>query len=400
MPAGTYDQFPGIDSDNNFAPEVRSAFMASTDVKAAIDARATTVANAKVAAATAVRQYQNYRWADQGARLAQTGMRKFDRGVQLDNGQEWQYDGAAWQTYLFAKSALTDIQTLDIPGNYRVTSLSMLFNLMNDDSKRPAPGSIIHVGYSPTSGNSATDYHFGSIWRVVPAGDKAEPIPGSPILVDTTNSLSTIGNLCAPGGAWNSRMTLDHMVSQAETQRDGASRRLEWRWSASGASNGQPQWRLWPSASTYSVINYSGGTDQVLADGGWATPVLDTVEFDGLYCDYLGTSGGAPKASFRLNYEGRYRIEYQWAPCVSDGNDYLQTIYNESVGGDTFTVQRGVIADWGVRFWSNRWYYGGNTIHASIYKAGGVTNWVRRGSGANNFDSNKPRLWITYLGWS
>jgi hypothetical protein len=387
-----YNIYPAVDEGYNFPPEIRTSLMQSTDIQAAIDARADTRINLK-------RQYQNYRWADAAARTAQTGMRIYDRGVQLDNGQEWQYDGTAWRTYLFAKSALTDIQTLDIPGNYRVASLSALFTLMNDDSKRPAPGSLIHVGYSLTAGNSQTDYHFGSIWRVVPSGDKAEPMPGSPILVDTTSSLSTIGNLCVPGGAWNSRMTLDHMVSQAETQRDN-NRRLEWRWSAVGGSNGQPQWRLWPTANSYTVVNYSGYSDQQLADGGWKTPVFDTVEFDGLYADYLGTGSNAGQSSYRLNYEGRYRIEVAWAPTNSDGNDYLFTVYNESVGGDSFTTQRGVIADWGIRFWSNRWYYGGNTIHASIFKSGGVQNWVRRGAGATNFDSNKYRMWITYLGWA
>jgi hypothetical protein len=400
MPAGTYDQFPGIDSENNFAPEVRSAFLASTDVKGAIDSRAGAVADTKVAAATKVRMYQNYRWADAAARTAQTGMRKFDRGVQLDNGQEWQYDGAAWQTYLFAKSALTDIQSLDIPGNYRVASLSTLFNLMNDDSKRPAPGSLIHVGYSLTSGNSQTDYHFGSVWRVVPAGDKAEPLPGSAILLDGNGSLSTLGNLCTSGGAWNSRMTLDHGVSTAILSGLGSwNTRREYRWSNTANSSGYPQWRLWPTANSVSVFAYNGPVDQAMNNGGWTTPNFDTVETDGLFMDYLGTSAGGPKPNYRISEEGRYEIQYRWAPTNSDGSWYLSTVYNQSVGGDEWTTHQGLRADWPVTLTFNRWFYAGNIINAATFNSGGNQNWFRRGQGSTQFNANRLRLFIKYTGW-
>jgi hypothetical protein len=96
MPLGTYDQFPGIDSGNNFAPDVRTALLASTDVKKAISDSATDIANAKVKAATDVRQWYNFRWTNAAARTAQTGMRHMDKGIQLDTGAEYLYLTDKW----------------------------------------------------------------------------------------------------------------------------------------------------------------------------------------------------------------------------------------------------------------------------------------------------------------
>jgi hypothetical protein len=84
-----YNIYPAVDEGYNFPAEIRTAFMASTDVQAAIDARADARLDRN-------RQYYNYRWANDAARIAQTGMRAFDRGQQLDTGVEYRYINGAW----------------------------------------------------------------------------------------------------------------------------------------------------------------------------------------------------------------------------------------------------------------------------------------------------------------
>jgi hypothetical protein len=87
--AGPYDIYPGVDAGYNFPPEVRTSLMASTDIQGAIDARANAIVDKN-------RQGYNYRWANATARTNQTGMRSFDRGIQLDTGVEYVYDGTNW----------------------------------------------------------------------------------------------------------------------------------------------------------------------------------------------------------------------------------------------------------------------------------------------------------------
>jgi hypothetical protein len=91
-----YNIYPAVDEGYNFPPEIRTSLMASTDIQAAIDARAKTVSDAGVKAATDVRQWYNYRWANAAARTGQTGMRHMDKGIQLDTTAEYLYITDKW----------------------------------------------------------------------------------------------------------------------------------------------------------------------------------------------------------------------------------------------------------------------------------------------------------------
>ena len=64
------------------------------------------VGNAVVAVEN-VRQIQTYKWADNAARTAQTGMVAGDEGYQTDTGAAYRYDGAAWVLVADATQTVT-----------------------------------------------------------------------------------------------------------------------------------------------------------------------------------------------------------------------------------------------------------------------------------------------------
>jgi hypothetical protein len=146
-----YNIYPAVDEGYNFPPEIRTSLMQSTDVQAAIDARADTRAQA---ALTANRQYQNYRWADATARGNQTGMRNRDRGMQLDTGVEYEYDGAKWNVRLNDPS-------LGVARRY-----ATLQNMINDVANIPE-GATVAVGRYDITGTGGNLYHRYSLWQQV-----------------------------------------------------------------------------------------------------------------------------------------------------------------------------------------------------------------------------------------
>lgn len=102
-----YDRYPGIDSGNNFPPVIRTALLLTAEFVAKFQAERDTtnakftdernITNTAVNAITANRQFYSFRWADATARGAQTGMRIHDRGIQLDTGAEYRYNGTIWE---------------------------------------------------------------------------------------------------------------------------------------------------------------------------------------------------------------------------------------------------------------------------------------------------------------
>lgn len=86
-----FDVYPGVDSTYNFPSVIRAAAAATPEM----NARFTTV-QGSLDTITNNRQHYNYRWANLAARTAQTGMRKFDTGTQLDTGQRYEYTGTEW----------------------------------------------------------------------------------------------------------------------------------------------------------------------------------------------------------------------------------------------------------------------------------------------------------------
>jgi hypothetical protein len=61
----------------------------------------TVFANMANSVQTAINKRQGYyyRWADNAARLAQTGMRSGDKGFQVDTGYEFRYNGTKWELW-------------------------------------------------------------------------------------------------------------------------------------------------------------------------------------------------------------------------------------------------------------------------------------------------------------
>jgi hypothetical protein len=146
-----YNIYPAVDAGYNFPPEIRTSLMQSTDIQAAIDARAKTVSDAGITANNLLRQYQNYRWTDSTARAAQTGMRIRDRGTQLDSGVEYEYDGTKWNVRLNDASL----------GVYRY--YATLQNMINDFANIPV-GATVGVGRYDIS-NGGNIYHRMSMWQ-------------------------------------------------------------------------------------------------------------------------------------------------------------------------------------------------------------------------------------------
>lgn len=274
----------------------------------------------------------------------------------------------------------------------RVTGISGLLALMQSATPPPA-GSIIHA--------SAETYfaivHYGSVWRVTNAG-KAEPLNGVPILLDTTTSMGNLGyNYNSPAASlWNRWLNFDNRATAVYLA--GIGPRQEYRWDA---NSGTGNFRLWPGSMTYSSIQYTGGSDQQCLNNDYLIYQFDTVEFDGLYADYLGTSAGAPKTSYRLNYAGRYDISWRFAMTNSDNSDYYSTIYNEGKSDNYHLFKGGVLPDVGLTALAlGRYWNANDTLRCALFKSGTNQNWIRRGNTATpQTFSNRPTLTIRYLGW-
>lgn len=311
--------------------------------------------------------------------------------------------GSALRPALKAASVADLATTYNAYGGIRVASLQNLFDLMGSTTAKPPVGSIIHVGNSIVPGAGT---HYASVWRVINGGNFVEPMPGCPILLDNLATLTQLtGHLRSPG-AWSSRLSMDNRISSAviSTTAGGGRARQEWRWDVQGGSTGMAQFRLWPSNETYSEISYYGGTDQQLVNNNYYIYQFDTVDFDGLLADYLGTTTGQTRSSYKLNYEGRYEFWLRFSPTnqyLASSNSYIMsTIYNETVGGDSYMFHGyGTPGDIPYTVSQNRWFFGGHTIRVAFYNGGTNNQWIRRGNGSTLWANNCPKLVIKYIGW-
>lgn len=77
------------------------------------------------------RAIYSYRWANNAARTAQTGMRAGDQGYQVDSGIRWTYDGANW-TPANGDSGWVDMFASGLTGYTASTGGNVAYRRLND----------------------------------------------------------------------------------------------------------------------------------------------------------------------------------------------------------------------------------------------------------------------------
>ena len=107
-----------------------------------VDNAETATFNDAFAAIGNTRQIKTYKWADNAARTAQTGMGAGDEGYQTDTDTYYTYDGAAWvATQTTTSGTITPASGITIAGYYLLRYGNVVF-LTVEDAKRSSAWSV------------------------------------------------------------------------------------------------------------------------------------------------------------------------------------------------------------------------------------------------------------------